>query len=278
MILLPMYHNQHLKMALPFTVLTGPDTVRLVAGEDYRYTLTAPGLQDWLPDLLARLDGQSSVGELLQELDPDRRAAATELVDRLYGERVLIEALARDRHVARRCGLDVEGVGQLADGLRSYASVDDEPGRLTMLCQDRLDYAELLAFNRRCRAERRLGMWVSTGVMQRGYVSPVILPDSGPCLACLIAHFRRLSPAPELYDHLTKHAEQGRAIAPSSFAAQGLIILEQLALWKWSLLEATEPPAALYRLHVLEVVSLEVSSRRVFADPECTVCGEAAAE
>ncbi len=45
-------------------------------------------------------------------------------------------------------------------------------------------------------------------------------------------------------------------------------------LWKWSLLGEAEPPAALYRLHVLEVATLEVSARRVFADPECPACGE----
>ena len=50
-------------------------------------------------------------------------------------------------------------------------------------------------------------------------------------------------------------------------------ILKQLVLWKWSLLREVEQPAALYRLHVLEVSTLEVSGRRVFPDPECPVCG-----
>jgi hypothetical protein len=62
---------------------------------------------------------------------------------------------------------------------------------------------------------------------------------------------------------------------PASFPDEGVVILQQLVLWKCSLLGQAEPAAALYRLHVLEVASLEVSARRVFADPECPVCGEA---
>jgi bacteriocin biosynthesis cyclodehydratase domain-containing protein len=261
--------------------------------------LTAPGLERWLPDLLSGLDGRRSVAELLAAFDADRRAAAGQLLQRLYGERVLIDALARERHVPRRCALVVEEEGPLADGLRACVerisdasssltlrvgvssgrtgnpSYDGEPNRLRVLAQDRLDYAALLDFNRRCRASRDLGLWVSTGAQQRGYVSPVIVPDAGPCLACLIGHFRRLSPAPELYDHLAEHAQAGQPIVPASFPDEGVVILQQLVLWKWSLLGQAEPPAALYRLHVLEVASLEVSARRVFADPECPVCGEA---
>jgi len=43
--------------------------------------------------------------------------------------------------------------------------------------------------------------------------------------------------------------------------------------WKADL--AAEPDAhpALYRLHVLDAGSLEVSSHRVFVDPECLECG-----
>jgi bacteriocin biosynthesis cyclodehydratase domain-containing protein len=276
MIALVMTPSQYLKPALPFTVLTGTDTVRLVAGEDCRYTLTAPGLECWLPELLIGLDGRHSVAELLDTLDPDRRAAADQLLERLYGERVLVDAAPRERHVPRQCALVVEGEGPLADGLRARArSGPTGPDRLLVLCQDRLDYAALLDFNGRCRAGRDLGLWVSTGALQRGYVSPVLVPDAVPCLACLIGHFRRLSPAPELYDHLAEHARQGRPIAPAPFPVEGVVILQQLVLWKWSLLEQAEPPAALYRLHVLEVASLEVAGRRVFADPECPVCGEA---
>ena len=52
-------------LAYPFTVLTQPDIVRLVAGEDYRYTLTGAGLEYWLPDLLGRCTGQNTLATLL---------------------------------------------------------------------------------------------------------------------------------------------------------------------------------------------------------------------
>ena len=101
----------------------------------------------------------------------------------------------------------------------------------------------------------------------------MLLPDAGPCLACLLGHFRRLSPLPELHDELVLHARQGGTIEPSPFPAAGVAILAQLAAWKASeWLARPEPPAALYRLHVLEVGSLEVSSHAVLLDAECVAC------
>ncbi len=265
--------RQHLRLSLPFTILTGPDTVRLVAGEDFRYTLTASGLETWLPRLLAGLDGRRPMDEVLQVLDPALREAAVQLLERLYGERVLLDATARERHTAQPCALIIEGDGALADGLRQ-CSEPGGAGRLLVLCQDRLDYDALLHFNRRCRSERVPALWVSTGAMQRGYVSPVVLPDAGPCLECLVRQFQRLSPAPEIYEHLMEHTRVGQPLAPAPFPPEGTEILKQLVLWKWSLLRQTEAPAALYRLHVLELATLEVSSHRVFADPECPACAE----
>ena len=57
-----------------------------------------------------------------------------------------------------------------------------------------------------------------------------------------------------------------------SFPAEGVEILRQLVRWKVSLLAEAEPPAALYRLHVLDVHVMEVSTHRIFADPECPDC------
>ena len=78
-------------LALPFTLLTAADTVRLVAGEDFRYTLTAPGLDGWLPPWLERLDGRRTLDETLLAIPAERRADAVRLAERLYGERVLID-------------------------------------------------------------------------------------------------------------------------------------------------------------------------------------------
>jgi bacteriocin biosynthesis cyclodehydratase domain-containing protein len=115
-------------------------------------------------------------------------------------------------------------------------------------------------------------MWTSCAALSRGYVSPVFLPDCGPCLACLLGAFRRLSPLPELYDELAAHARAGGRIAAAPFPAPGVAILQQLVAWKVDLLSRPEPPAALYRLHVLEAASLETAAHPVFLDPECPAC------
>ena len=46
-------------LALPFTFLSSPDRVRLVAGEDFRYTLDGPRIETWLPQWLRRIRAAS---------------------------------------------------------------------------------------------------------------------------------------------------------------------------------------------------------------------------
>src|SRR5262249_17184426 len=101
------------RLALPYTILTGPDTVRLVAGEDFRYTLTGPGLEHWRPAFLAGLRGSESLGQALARLGEGERAQARGLVARLYGERVLVDGPAEAAHPAAACRLAVEGAGPL---------------------------------------------------------------------------------------------------------------------------------------------------------------------
>jgi bacteriocin biosynthesis cyclodehydratase domain-containing protein len=257
------------RLALPFTVLTSSDTVRLVAGEDFRYTLTGPGLDTWLPDWLSGFDGRTPLDEALNRLPDARRAPARQLAERLYGERVLIDGAAVDAHDSARFRLVPEGNAAWAAGWQP----DGEGRALPVLCQNRLDYEEALRCNRRCREAGTPWLWASTGPMSRAYVSPLFLPDAGPCLACLLNHFRRLSPAPELYDALAEQGRAGRPITPAPFPPQGVAIVQQLLLWKAALAEEAVAPAGLYRLHVLEASSLEVSSHRVLVDPECPECG-----
>jgi bacteriocin biosynthesis cyclodehydratase domain-containing protein len=257
------------RLALPFTVLTGRDTVRLVAGEDFRYTLTGPGLDGWLPGLLAALDGRAPLEEVLARLPESRRAEARQLVERLHGERVLIDGVAADAHQPARWRLEPEGGAAWAANWRPAA---DGERVLPVLCQDRLDYDAALRCNRRCLERGTPWLWASTGPMSRAYVSPLFLPKAGPCLTCLLGHFHRLSPAPELYDALIAHAQDGRPLVAVSFPPPAAEVVRQLLLWKASLAEQAEAPAALYRLHVLEVASLEVTAHRVFVDPECSEC------
>jgi hypothetical protein len=99
------------RFALPFTVLIGRDTVRLIAGEDYRYTLTGPGLGEWLPDLLASFDGRRSIGELRAGLAPHLREPAAQMVDRLYRARILVDGPTEHAYRVGRYRPKVEGVG-----------------------------------------------------------------------------------------------------------------------------------------------------------------------
>jgi bacteriocin biosynthesis cyclodehydratase domain-containing protein len=258
-------------LALPFTILTGPDRVRLIAGEDFRYTLNAPALESWLPEFLSKLDGRLTRDELLALLPAERRSAAEQLLARLYGERVLIDGPAPCAHRPAAYGLRAEGDSALRDGLGGIAAADTSPA-VAVLCQDRLDYAEVLRFNEKALNGNDPWMWVTVGPLNRGYVSPVFLPDAGPCLRCLLTHFQRLSPAPELYADLIDHARQGKPLCPAPFPPHGLAILQQLLLWKAVLLQEPEAPAALFQLHVLEAATLEVTAHRVFCDPECPAC------
>lgn len=255
------------RLALPFTVLASRDTVRLVAGEDFRYTLTGEGIDRWLPGLLERLDGRRTVEEAVSSLAEPERPAARRIVDRLYGERVAVDGTAVDVHPAAAFRLEAEGSGPLLEGLSSPASAAPA---LHVLCQDRLDYDEALQFNRRRLEGAEPWMWATTGPLARGYVSPVFLPASGPCLDCLIRQFRRRSPAPEIYDALLSAPKDVR---PVPFPPEGVAILRSVVLRKAAMLADPAAPVATYRLHVLECATLEVSSHRVFRDPECDACG-----
>lgn len=258
------------RLALPYTVLGEDEQVLLVAGEDHRYAMKGAGLGAWLPALLGQMNGRRSVDELLESVSSERRETAAAAISRLYGERVLIDGSAADAHLPEGYQLAVEGENPLADALRAAVSEDEAGVALQVLCQDSLDFTEASRFNARCAQAGGPWLWITCGPLSRGYVSPVFLPDAGPCLDCLVRHFQRLSPAPEVYGQLRDHVANGGEIASATFPRAGLQVLAQLARWKVARLREELPPTALYRLHVLEADSLEVESHRVFADPECS--------
>jgi bacteriocin biosynthesis cyclodehydratase domain-containing protein len=203
------------------------------------------------------------------------REAAREVVARLEGERVAVDATALDAHAPSRRRLAVEGRGALAKAL---ALIDDDDARedappLPVLCQDRLDYRDAIEFNARCLERADAWAWATTGPMGRGFVSPVFLRDAGACLECIVRQFERLSPAPELYRALVEQARAGLEIPPVPCPEHGVEMLARLVAWKTDLLALAEPSAALYRLHVLEVSTLEVTSHATLFDPECPACG-----
>src|SRR5437868_1559479 len=112
-------HKRRPRLAYLFTILTQPNVVRLVAGEDYRYTLTGVGLERWLPDLMRRCTGKETLATLLGSLSEEHRRHAKEIIERLYGERVLVDGSAATSHVGRQCCRHVRGTGTLAERLHS---------------------------------------------------------------------------------------------------------------------------------------------------------------
>jgi bacteriocin biosynthesis cyclodehydratase domain-containing protein len=264
------------RLALPFSILAEPDRVRLVAGEDFRYSFTAPEVDRWLPALLERLDGSLTLESLLAGVEEGRRADALAVLERLYGERAVVDGPASAAHRGAPRPVVVTGSGPLREALASADSLASASGfgnrPLVVLCQDRLDYAEALDCDARCRRDGSPWLWASTGAMQRGYVGPLFLPDAGPCFGCLLRSFQRLSPAPDLYDALVAHSRRQGALEPAPFPSEAAAMLGQIVRWKIAQSAEAVAPPALFRLHVLECATLEVSTHRVFVDPHCPQC------
>jgi bacteriocin biosynthesis cyclodehydratase domain-containing protein len=256
------------RLAPGFTVVRGPGVVWLVAGEDVRYRLGAAD-PAWLADLLARCDGRSTTADLAGSVAVAHRDDAAAVIARLLEERVLVDGTPAQAHVALPAAYRVTGTGVLADRLRTGERAD---AALEVYVQDRLDHAALLAHHTAALAAQRRWLWVTTGPGGRAYVSPLFVPGAGACAACLVLHFKRLSPVPELYDALIAHGAAGSAIAPSEFPDAAVDVTQAIARAKLALAAEPVAPSALYALHVVEVASLTVSSHEPIADPECTAC------
>ena len=263
-----------IRFAFPFAILTKPDTVRLVAGEEFRYTLRSPSLEQWLPQLLSSFEREVEWRPLLNQLPCERHQQALEIISRLYGERVLLEGNGDHSHIPSPLRWVVEGSGKLSERLRgAVPAVLTNAVDLVVLCQDTLDYAAALDFNRRClRSDAAGWLWISCGPMGRGFVSSVFRPHAGPCLGCLIRNFQRLSSAPEIYEHLIEHSCAGGEIPPVPFPAPALDLLAALARWKIESSAQSEPSVGVYRLHVVETNTMECTTHRVFRDPHCPDC------
>jgi len=248
-------------------VLTGVGFVRLVCGEDLRYTLRGEGLEDWLPALLAALEPPGARPEDVVALAPASASEdARSVLARLVSERVLVDAApALDAPAA--FALELHGQGPVRDALEEQPLGEGRP--LAVLVQDTLDYGAAKAFSAERLREGREALWVTTGPMNRAWVSPLLLPRDGPCAGCLLLRFERLSPFPELYGELEA---QGEALRPTPFPAEGAALLALLVRWKARLARAEPWPAALFRLQRLDANSLEVSSHRVLREPDCEVC------
>ncbi len=242
-----------------FTVLADRDSVWLVASEDLRYRLHVAE-PAWLQAMLARCDGTRPASELIASSGhPDE---ARDTIERLYEERVLVDGTAAMAHTPVPPSYRVVGDGPLA------AALGGSGAGLEVFVQDRFDLRAVLDHNRAALADRRSWMWVTTGPGARAFVGPLFVPDAGPCAECLLVHFKRLSPVPELYDAWLAHAGpiQSPSVPPAAIDTTAA-----LARWKLSLL-ADRSAAPLYALHVVETADLTVSTHAPLADPECAAC------
>lgn len=252
-----------LRLAPGFSVLADHDAVWLVAGEDVRYRL---GAGAWLAELLQRCDGARSIDELAALAPAASRGEVAPLLARLVAERVLVAGTPAQQHVASPPAYSVVGQGAVAGALRAAATAG---APLVVFVQDRLDHGELLDHNAAMLAARQRWLWITTGPAQRAYVGPLLVPDAGACAACLLLHFKRLSPVPALYDALIA---SGSATVAAELPADAIATLIAFARWKLALVAAPIAPAALYQLHALEVADLTISAHAPIADPECEAC------
>lgn len=254
------------RLAMQFSVLVDGDAVWLVAGEDVRYSLGGAGIAGWLPDLLEKCDGTRSVDSLVAGLSAEQLPEGRDVIELLYGERLVVNGTAQAAHRPERTRWQTTGQGEVFDLL---GMGQPGPSAITVLAQDNLDYQSALAFNREKLASREPWMWISTGPSARAYLGPLFLPDAGPCFECLVQHFQMLSPEPRLYTLL---ATQGDSVKPSSFPSQGAALLSSLARWKLELVDQDPTPSALFDLHVVSAKSLEVTAHALLCNPECPAC------
>lgn len=253
------------RLAPGFTLVADAGSVWLVAGEDVRYRLEPDGDPAWLVDALRRCDGTRSLDAIVAEVPAARRGDAQEAITGLYGERVLVDGTPAQAHTTA-IGGRVVGDSRLAGLVREALPAGDA---LEVLVQDTLDHGALLRHNADALAARRRWMWITVGPASRAYVGPLFVPGAGPCAACLLVHFKRLSPAPELYDALLDHA--GPFARPELSPSFERAIAAHAA-WKLELAAQPIGHAALYALHVLEDADRTVTSHVPIADPECAAC------
>jgi bacteriocin biosynthesis cyclodehydratase domain-containing protein len=255
------------RLAGAFTIVPRGDAVWLISGEDVRFTLRGDAAASWLPELLRACDGTLTLDAVVACAPAAHQAEARELLTGLAGERVIVDGGAALAHRPAPPAWQVEGTGRLAEALRPRAP----GGALRVIAQDTLDFPAALAANARQLAGTTRWLWASIGPQARAFVGPLFLPDAGPCLECLLDHFRLRSPVPELYDLLAAHPGP---FAPAAFDDEPLAIVADLVAAKLALVARDPAPAALYALHVVEAATLEVSSHRVLINPECPACGK----
>jgi len=274
------------------TVIAAEQVVHLIAGEDFRFTIQTGDATEVIARVLRGCQGIRPLADLLAGLNPAEQELAIRIVERLRSERMLFDGPPLPPpEVPWR--IEIKGAGILDQRARelwlsmSGALCQTSGGTTTpnnpnpagvsvvrVLVQQDLDLAQVLQFNRRQLAgEAEAWLWVTTGPLSRGYVSPVILKRGRPCLECLLRHFRRLSPAPQLYDALERPREPAQFVPGEPAEPLARIVLE-IAGWKLRRLGQAPAAASQFALHVVEAETLETALHPVWLDPTCPGCGD----
>ena len=266
--------DSRLMLSHACTVIAQPDVVLLVAGEDLRYALRGEKIERWAPKLLAELKEARSLDELLGAFKGNERAEARQLIERLYGERAVVDAPAEKSAKTSRYHIALLGKGELFTSLQSKLSRQNSATTqaLNVFCQDTLNFEEALQFNRCAISAGTPWMWLSSGAVMRAFISPLFIPPAGPCFECLLSTFSRLSPAREVYQALARHAAEDGAFEPATLSLHMVEVVSNLLLWKISVAAEEPQIPALFRLHVIERDSLETSSHKIYCDPLCAAC------
>jgi len=274
------------------TVIAAERVVHLIAGEDFRFTIQTGDATEVIARVLPGCQGDRPLADLLTGLNPAQRDLALRIVDRLRSERMLFDGPPLPPPETP-WQIEIEGASILAQRARelwpstagalcqflggSTTPNNPNPAGVSLvrvLVQQDLDLAQVLEFNRRQLAgEAEAWLWVTTGPLSRGYVSPVILKRGRPCLECLLRHFRRLSPAPQLYDALERPGEPAQFVPGEPAEPLARIVLE-IAGWKLRRLGQAPAAASQFALHVVEAETLETALHPVWLDPTCPGCGD----
>ena len=184
---------------------------------------------------------------------------------------------ARERLAA--CPVRVESVGLVdadaaADALRGAGvtvleSGDERAASLVVVVTDDYRHRAIEELDERCRAESvPLALVKPVGWLP--WLGPILLPQVGPCVACLVDRVRLNYAADTLIESTTGRVP---VTAVASLPASLTAILSRFAIEiaKWIALDGESAMVA--GLYSQSLVSLDLKRHAVNARPQCTRCG-----
>jgi len=282
--------DSHPRLLPGSTVIAEDSVVHLIAGEDFRFTIQTGDATPAIARVLRGCQGDRPLADLLAGLDPAQRDLAP---SDCRPSAVRTDALRRPAPPSTRDSL----------ANRNRGGQHPRPAGPGVVAVHRWSALSVSGGKhnaeqpqpRRCLARSRAGPAGSRPRPGAGIQSPAIggrgrglaLGHHGPPLARVcqpghpqtgpplsrVRHFRRLSPAPQLYDVLERPAEPIRFVPGEPAEPLARIVLE-IANWKLRRLGQSPAAASQFALHVVEGETLETTLHPVWLDPTCPGCGD----